>query len=98
MAIVFVQQNKKQKVLIFVLIACLLITAVVIWYGFLREDNSAEVYLGENVNLPQEEINIDFTVLTNPLLKSLEPYSEIQPLVEGGANGSRGRENPFLPY
>jgi hypothetical protein len=103
MAIVFVQRNKKQKTLIFVLVAILIITAAVIWFGFLRKPKSgSEAYIEQNPEVAQEEIKIDFSVLKNPLLKELQPFSEIQPLEQGtstgGSTGSKGRENPFLPY
>jgi len=99
MAIVFVQQNKKQKVLLLVLILSLVAIAAVIWYGFFRNERpAADIYLEENVNLVEEDIKIDFKVLENPLLKELQPYSEIQPLGSDGSTGSQGRQNPFLPY
>lgn len=100
MAIVFVKQNKKQKTLIFILIASLIITVAVLWFGFFREEKSAsELYIEENTEAAQEEIKIDFSVLENPLLKEFQSFSEIQPL-EGSTStpGSAGRENPFLPY
>lgn len=96
MAIVFVQKNKKQKVLIFILVACLVITAVVLWFGFFKEEKSvSEIYLEENTEASQEEIQINFTVLKNPLLKELQPFSEIQPME---TTESKGRGNPFIPY
>jgi hypothetical protein len=99
MAIVFVQQNKKQKTLIFILIGSLLITAFVVWYGFFREEKSAtELYIEENTEASQEEIKIDFSVLKNPLLQELQPFSEIQPLGGSSTPGVAGRANPFIPY
>lgn len=99
MAIVFVQQNKKQKVLLFILIGSLIITALVVWYGFFREEKSAtELYIEENTEASQEEVKINFSVLKNPLLKELQPFSEIQPLGSSSTPGTAGRENPFIPY
>lgn len=105
MAIVFVQQNKKQKVLIFILIAALLVTGVVVWQGFSGEQKTGqEVFLEENTALSQDDININFEIFKNPLLKDFQEFSEIEPLNEstttvgGVAPEKRGRENPFLPY
>ncbi|MCX6760610.1 MAG: hypothetical protein NTZ84_00680 [Candidatus Nealsonbacteria bacterium] len=99
MAIVFAQQNKKQKVLIFILVAILITTAVVLWFGFFGKNKTgSEAYIAENAEVSQEEIKIEFSVLKNPLLKELQPFSEIQPLEQSTSTGSKGRENPFLPY
>jgi len=103
MAIVFTQQKKNQRILIFVFFAILLITAIIVWQGFF---NKEEELSGENVVLSQEEIKIDFNVLKSPLLKELQSFSEIEPLkgstttVKGKieTTGKKGRENPFLPY
>ena len=100
MAIVFTKQNKKQKTLIFILVASLVLTAVILWYGAYGNKKSAsEIYIEENTEAAQEEIKIDFSVLENPLLKEFQSFSEIQPL-EGSTStpGSAGRGNPFLPY
>jgi hypothetical protein len=104
MAIVFTQQRKKEKILIFVLIGALLLTAFIIWQGSL---NNQEQYLYESDTvLSQEQIKIDFNVLKKPILKELQSFSEIEPLKESTTTvkgkiqttGSKGRENPFLPY
>jgi len=104
MAIVFTQQRKKEKILIFVLIGTLLLTAFIIWQGSL---NKEEQYLYEsNTALSQEQIKIDFNVLKNPVLKELQSFSEIEPLKESTTTvkgkiqtkGAKGRENPFLTY
>lgn len=99
MAIVFVQQNKKQKILIFILVACLIITGLVLWFGFFSPSQpSSQDYIAENTITIQNEIEIDFSVLENPLLKELQPFSEIQPLANSTSTGGKGRQNPFLPY
>ena len=103
MAIVFTQQKKNQRILIFVFAATLLITAIVVWQGFF---NKEEELSGENVVLSQEEIKIDFNVLKSPLLKELQSISEIEPLKESTTTvkgkiettSKKGRTNPFLPY
>lgn len=105
MAIVFTQQKKNQRILIFVFVATLLITAIVIWQGFFNKKETEELS-GESIVPPQEEIKIDFNVLKNPLLKELQSFSEIESLKESTTTvkgkiettGKKGRENPFLPY
>ena len=105
MAIVFTQQKKNQRILIFVFAATLLITAIVVWQGFFNKGGTEELS-GGNVVLSQEEIKIDFNVLKSPLLKELQSFSEIEPLKESTTTvkgkieitGKKGRENPFLPY
>jgi len=107
MAIVFTQQRKKQKTLVFVLIGAILITALIIWQGVLKQEKApGEFKAGENNISSQEEIKINFNVLKNPLLKELQAFPEIEPLKESTttvkgkieAVGKKGRENPFLPY
>ena len=100
MAIVFLQQKKFQKVLIFILAAILIITVVVIWRGFFQEETPSA---GEEIILvPEKKVKIDFGVFDNPLLEKLQPFSQIEPLKEkvpGAEDGEEiGRENPFLPY
>ena len=97
MAIVFLQQKKFQKGLIFVFIAILIITAMVIWRGLFQEKLPSA---GEEIILFSEKnVKIDFGVFDNPLLEKLQPFSEIQSF-EGvsGEPAEIGRENPFLPY
>jgi hypothetical protein len=102
MAIVFVQQNKKQKILIFILVSCLVLTGLVLWLGFFSPSQpSSQDYITENTentDLSSDEIEIEFDVLKNPLLKELQPFSEIQPLENSTSTGGKGRQNPFLPY
>ena len=100
MAIIFLQQKKIQKVLIFVLVALLIITLVIVWQGlFQKEAPSA----GEGIILlTGKKVEIDFGVFDNPLLGKLQPFFQIEPLkgrVPGAEeSGEIGRENPFLPY
>lgn len=97
MAIVFAQQKKRQNILIIILITSLIVTGFVLYFGFFKERKTpTELYYEENTQAAQEEIKIDFSVLENPLLKDLQPFSEIQPY--NTSTGAIGRENPFLPY
>jgi len=90
MAITFIQQRKKQQYLIFVALIVILIALVVVWWGFLSKPKPVE----ELKTAIPEELKINFEVLNSQILKELQPFEEITPLV----GGSAGRENPFTPY
>ena len=85
------QRSKIQKYLPHILIGVLLITALIVWLGFLRKE---EISLPEISIFPQK-IEINFEVLENPFLDELESFEKIQ-LPEGGVK--TGRSNPFIPY
>ena len=91
MAIQFIQKKKKQKYLILIFGAVLLITAVVLWYGFFRGEKIKLVPLV--VTVAPREIRINFEFLESSVLKELQPFEEI-PFFDK----ETGRKNPFLPY
>jgi len=92
MAIVFVEQIKKQKYLILVFgIVIFLIMAVILWEGFLAKEKPPEVGI---FPIPTKKIKINFEIFKNPLLEELQPIEKIVP--ETGIKP--GRDNPFLPY
>jgi len=92
MAIAFVEERKKQKKLIYVFAAVILITLIVLWLGVLRKPRKEEgAPLPFSAELRRAEI--DFKVLESPTMKELQPFKEILPF-----EGKIGRENPFLPY
>ena len=98
MEIIFLQQKKFQKVLIFVLLVILIVTVIIIWQGFSQKEIPAT---GEEIILvPEKKVEIDFGVFGDPLLEKLQPFSEIQPFEEtvSGDGEEIGRENPFLSY
>ncbi len=88
----FIEEKKKQKRLVYLVIAVLLTTFLVIWFGFFRK---LEVGLPKppSAALEFEKVEIDFSLLENPLLKELEPFEGIERF-----EGQAGRENPFLSY
>ena len=92
MAISFLEKRKIQKQFILILIAIVLITILVIWRGF---------FAGEKITLPKEnleqakKVKINFDILEDPILKSLEPFTEIEPI---GESVEFGRENPFQSF
>ena len=93
MAITYIEQKKSQKNLIFILIAVLLITGLIIWFAFFRK---AKLLSTEQYTAPvKKEIQINFDVFKSDFFKNLQPFSTIQPLEEGIPIG---RDNPFLPF
>ena len=89
MAITFLQQRKKQKSLIFVLIAVIILIFIVVWRGFWAKPKPVLVPM---ISEPPK-IEINFEVLKSPILKELQLFEEIKPFEE-----EIGRKNPFLPY
>jgi len=93
MALTLVQRKKMQQVLILVLLVVLFITVTVLWLGFFKE---APVSLGEPkgfAGAQPQSVEINFSVLSLPLLEELEPPTESvqEPQL-------KGRNNPFLPF
>jgi hypothetical protein len=102
MAIVFTKQKRSQRVLIIFSVLMILVSAIVLWWAFLREEAP---YVPSEIALPSvKSIEINFEALEKA--KEFQPFTEIQPLQEvaptEGEDGSPGitigRENPFLPY
>lgn len=94
-------QLKRQKILIMVLVAVLVITAFV-WYTNFQKKPSDDEYIpperaGAAVPLPIEErlkeIRLDISILDDSLFKSLRSHGLLPVTV-----GEAGRENPLLPY
>jgi len=90
MPIKFVQEKKKQKYLILVFVAVLLIIGIVLWFGFFKKEPSVSP-VAFSVSL--REIKIDFELLESSAFKELQPFGEISSFEE-----KTGRNNPFLPY
>ncbi|PIV43613.1 MAG: hypothetical protein COS26_00340 [Candidatus Nealsonbacteria bacterium CG02_land_8_20_14_3_00_40_11] len=92
MAIVFLQEKKTQKNLIFIFGIALIITVFVIWQGFFKKEKTTTL-VEETLALPQKEVKINFETFKDPLLEKLQSFTEISPLKE-----TPGRENPFISY
>jgi len=97
MAIVFTKQKKSQRALIVFSVLAIVISAVVLWWAFLREEAP---YVPPQVALPaSRDIEINFGALEKA--GEFQPFVEIQPfeeVIEEGEELRIGRENPFLPY
>lgn len=92
MAITISKKKKKQKYLIFAFLGVVVITAVILWFGYFKEEKSegSTVPVGKSYR----KINVDVDFLTSETLKQMKDFERIEPLeVE-----ETGRENPFFPY
>jgi hypothetical protein len=88
MAIVFFEERKRQQLLIPILIVVVTIAVAILWFGVIREGSKQPL-----VTVPEKKIEINLSVLENPILSELELFKEIAPF-----DKEAGRENPFLPY
>lgn len=100
MAIIFTKQKKSQRNLIIASIFVIILSLIVFWQGFFREETP---YVSPEVLLPpSREISINFEALEKikefqPFAK-IEPFKEVPPTEDKPAGVKIGRENPFLPY
>lgn len=92
MAINFFGKEKRQKYLILVFLGLVLITMVIVWRNYLSKPEISEITTTP-ITLKPTQIEIDFSLLENPIFQELQPFEEIKPFQE-----KLGRENPFLPY
>ena len=92
MVVEFRQQKKKQKTLLIVGVAVILITAGVLYFGFFREQKlSFVVEVGQEEFI--QEVTIDTTVFDNPFFTKDKPFIDVSAF-----DGDVGRENPFIPF
>jgi hypothetical protein len=92
----FIEEQKRQKRLFYLLIIVLVLIGLVLWFGFLRKPRANIEEVAKRVLGPEVEfkkVEIDLTLLENPLLKEFQLFEKISPLEE-----KIGRENPFIPY
>ncbi len=102
MAISFIQKQKKQKYLSFVLIAIIVIMGFVVWFGYFQT-SQPKLLSGTAQTKVIKKIEIDFSVLKSPILKILEPFDEIGSYqaatsAEYALPEKVGRDNPFIPF
>jgi hypothetical protein len=89
MPITFLQQRKKQEILVIVFI--LIVFFILIVWGKSLLKGKPFTFLPPEF-IPEEKIKINFEILKDPFLKELQPFEKIFPF-----EGEEGRENPFLP-
>ncbi len=90
MAITFLQAKKRQKNLILVLALATFAIVLLVWFNFLRREAPPSPISPAFGRL---EIKIDWGILENPQLETLQMFEEVLPF-----EGEAGRENPFVPY
>lgn len=107
MAIKSLEQRKKQKNLLFIAGAILIVAVIILYFVFwqgskipsqaLPGDVSSAKSSEEKAKLILEEklkkIELDFSFLTEKILPFLKSYGDLP--VE---KGTTGRTNPFIPY
>lgn len=94
MVITFTQKKKTQKYLVIVFVALLAIIAFVFLSDLFKKQEEVPAIESVSEIVPQVEIN--FQILDDPILKKLsEPYPELPSVLPAE---EIGRGNPFLPY
>ena len=94
MAITFLQEKKKQKYLIYILIMVFFAIFLTLWLGFFRKTQIIPEELAPTeVSKSWQKIEINFKILEDPLFQDLKDFEKI-PEFEGKV----GRENPFIPF
>lgn len=94
MAITFLQEKKKQKYLIYVLIMVFFAIFLTIWFGYFRKPPIIPEEIAPTETAKSwQKIEINFKILEDPLFQDLKAFEKI-PAFEGEV----GRENPFIPF
>ena len=89
MAITFVQQKRRQQILVFIVGGMAALTLLVLWFGFFA---SAPKEAGSSFFLPApRETTIDFTVFENPVFQELG-----SPSVPPEVPAETEKPNPFI--
>jgi len=91
MAITFLQEKKKQRYLMLILVAAIFVILFVVWQGFLQKKETLPTPVTPVVT--PTTVKIDWPTLEDPQLKILKLFEEI-----GEFKEEIGRANPFLPY
>jgi len=91
MEITFLEQRKRLKSLVLILVGVLLVVAIIIWRGFFTKPSSTVT--PETSLKSFQEVSINFQVLESPILEELQLFEKTSPF-----EGEVGRKNPFIPY
>jgi len=89
MAVDFIQKNKKQKYLLFIVLGLAVVTFIILWFGYFNKEE--ELPTVEGVYIEKKNTKINYELLENPLLKELVPFESAP-----SYDGNLGRENPFV--
>ena len=94
MAITFVEKQKTERKQLLMVGLVLIITGIVVWWGFFRE--ASDILDEDSIVIPKKQIKIDFEVFETGVFQKLQSFSIIE--LSTTTEESAGRENPFLPY
>ena len=89
MAVDFIQKNRKQKYLLFIVLGLAVVTFIILWFGYFNKEE--ELPTVEGVYIEKKNVKINYELLENPLLKELVPFESAP-----SYDGNLGRENPFV--
>jgi hypothetical protein len=84
---------KKEKTLTILFFLILGITFLILYFGYFEKEKPIQPSFPKEVSFRKEKVEIDFTILENPILNELLPTEKI----ESPKPENLGRENPFLP-
>ena len=93
MTLSLLQRKKIQQLLILVLGIVILVTVTVLWIGYFKKEPAPVVELQGIVNPISKSVDINFGVLSLPLLQELDAPAD--PVLEPEL---KGRSNPFLRF
>lgn len=91
MAVQYIREKTKQRYFLISFGFIILITIIVLWFGFFKDSFSFQSELP--VSYPtvlRSAINIDFDFLTSQTLKDMDVFNQVSSF-----EGKVGKENPF---
>lgn len=90
----FLDIEKRQRILL-ILFLILIFLGILVWFGYFKPSSFSFLFPEIKISYPQiEKIKIKMDLLENPILKTLEPF----PQIEAPTSSEIGRKNPFLPF
>jgi hypothetical protein len=107
MAIKSIEDRKRQKTLLFVGLGIILVTVLVLYFGFWQKTPVSEDQTGlqtAGAAIPKtstateeklKKINLDFKFLNEKIIPLLKIHGDIPVKVD---ENKVGRDNPFIPY
>jgi ABC-type nitrate/sulfonate/bicarbonate transport system permease component len=91
MAITFLEEKKKQRKFLLILVGLIILGILIFFWSFLSKPHSKPETIFPNFSVQRVEIN--WEVLKNAAIESLQSFEEITPSQE-----KVGRTNPFISY
>lgn len=90
---ILTSQRKRQRNLIIVFIAVVVITLGVLYFGVLKQGGEPEVLEGDATVLRNiREVRLNLQLLKDKQFRDLVPYDKLRTGIK------TGRKNPFTPY